>query len=250
MSSLASGIQLSALEAMEWLLDSASLQLVTTRDGWLGTLQTFRSLLRWDSESSNASTGNTVEQVKVTAKGLRVLALFLTAGLTQIHDVASVQAEQARRTFPFTNFSNLIISRDLDASASLRLMTASTADNDKTRHLNAGDRQTAFEDQHGKSLEKALKSAKREGGAIGREASSCLHALKLCRDNYLAVTVYENIMQRLRRKSLRRMRRDAESRVGDEEDISDTTGESEMGVESSEIGKRQELVSGIGYGLA
>lgn len=226
MLSLATSIQLSALEAMEWLVVNAGLQLVSYGKGWLETLQTFSAMLRWDSVcsasldqkdasgasgwsgSTSATLNKTPEGVKVVAKALRVLALFLATGLTQTHDLAAVQVEQARRYFPYTHFSQLMISQESDSSTCLRLMTEITDDN-KSRYLDLGTRQKMFEEKHWQAFKKALENARKEGGTVGREASGCLQALKDCRSNYQVVNMQENLMDRLRGKGIRGLLRDA-----------------------------------------
>jgi len=161
MVSLAAGVQLSSLDAMEWLLENAALQVVSTWDGWVGTLETFEAVLRWNFD-------RTQDAANVAAKALRVLAIFLARGLTQTCDFASVEAEDARRGFPYTNFPQMMVSRSVCLMAEFMEGFGS---------LDVSSRRTIFEKSMPKFKEN-LQRAKNEGGSVGREAAGCMKALE------------------------------------------------------------------------
>jgi len=214
MASLSVGVQLTSLDAMEWLIENAGLQVVKSRGGWMDTLQTFKVMLLWNSGkssgkdtttydawsgSTNTTSGRKPESDNVVAKALRVLSLFLSAGLSQTRDLAPIQAEDARRNFPYTNFQQFMISQDQDSFASVRLIMDSTGGG-SSEYLDVEGRRRLFEESMWKLFKECLEREKKAGGSVGREASSCAKVLEECRTKYQVVNSEENLMEFLRWK--------------------------------------------------
>ena len=201
MTHLSTGIQLSALDVLEWLLITAGPQVVSAPGGWLKTLATFTILLRWNSESMTAHTGmvNAVasgwkantsatagrspEQINLVAKALRLLSVFFLAGLLETLDLAGLQAERARRNFPYTQLDQHMISQHPDPFGYLNLF-GNSRDEESTAYGYASERQKVFEEKYAQVFSAGLDSAKKEGGNVGREASHCAKVLERCRSRY------------------------------------------------------------------
>lgn len=251
---LAASVQMSALEAMEWLLDRAGLQVVSTGEGWAGTLVIFKALMKWESETSDGPerkevtgqrgwtetssvmAGQTAAQVSVVAKALRVLSSFLTVGLTQIRDLAAIQAEHARHSFPYTHFIQLMMSDNLDDRASFFLKNSARILNvGAVEYIDTAQRQHVFESAMWKPLQGYLRRARDEGGSVGREASSCMDAVKECRKTYQVVNMYGNLMSKLRDIGFERLQRQTEDRVAEGASVEDV-----MAVDDQEIGGEEQ----------
>ena len=218
MASLSIGVQLTSLDAMEWLIENAGLQMVRNRGGWIDTLQTFKVMLLWNSGkssgkdtatydswsgSTNATPIRKPESDNVVAKALRVLSLFLSAGLSQTRDLASIQAEDTRRNFPYTNFQQFMISQDQDSFVSVRLIMDSTTGGETSEYLDVEGRRRLFEESMRKLFKECLEREKKAGGSIGREASNCVKALEECRAKYQVINSEENLMETLKMEGIR-----------------------------------------------
>jgi pre-rRNA-processing protein IPI1 len=215
MTHLSTGIQLNTLDVLEWLLSTAGPHVVAAPGGWLKTLATFAILLRWNSDSmtthagkmttrasgwkANASTtaGRSPEQINLVAKALRLLSVFFMAGLLETSDLAGLQAEQARRNFPYAHLDQHMISQHPDPFGYLSLF-GNSQDEEGTAYGFASERQKVFEEKYAQVFSAGLESAKKEGGNVGREASHCANVLEKCRSRYKVVEKRENLMARLK----------------------------------------------------
>ena len=218
MTHLSAGIQLSALDVLDWLLTTAGLQVVSAPGGWLKTLATFIILLRWNSDSvatnagkvsaaasgwkanTSATAGRSPEQINLVAKTLRLLSIFLSVGLLETLDLAALRAERARRNFPYAYLDQYMISQYPDPFGFLNLFGGSR-DEESMAYGSASERQKVFEEKYAHILSAGLESAKKEGGNVGREASHCSKALEMCRSRYRVVEKRENLMAKLRQET-------------------------------------------------
>jgi pre-rRNA-processing protein IPI1 len=211
---LSTGIQLGALDVLEWLLNTAGPQVVSAPGGWLKTLATFTILLRWNSDNmtahagkvtdiasgwksnTSATVGRSPEQINLVAKALRLLSVFLSVGLLETLDVSSLQAERARQNFPYTHFDQYMISQHSDPFGYLNLF-GNSRDEESIAYGYTSERQKVFEEKYAQVFSTGLESAKKEGGNVGREASHCAKALEKCRSRYKVTEKKENLIARL-----------------------------------------------------
>lgn len=214
MTHLSTGIQLSALDVLEWLLRTSGPQVVSAPGGWLKTLDTFTTILRWNSDSMTAhagkvtniasgwkantsvTTGRSPEQINLVAKALHLLSVFFAIGLLETLNLAGLQADRSRRNFPYTHLDQYMISQHPDPFGYLNLF-GNSRDEESIAYGYTSERQKVFEEKYAQVFSAGLESAKKEGGNVGREASHCAKELEKCRSRYKVTEKKENLMARL-----------------------------------------------------
>jgi pre-rRNA-processing protein IPI1 len=106
---LSTDIRMTALDALDWLLEADGEAVVSIAGGWVKTLKIFQNLLSWHGSASNnvqnghwtaAKTKTNLGSNKLLVHQLTTLARFLTAGLTQAEVDPLADAKQAAALFP------------------------------------------------------------------------------------------------------------------------------------------------------
>lgn len=192
---LAAAIRSSTLDVLDWALDAAGRDLVTSSGGWLKMLKTFLVVLNWSSDapqSSNSSTNTTTTtgwtsssrthfnrgtgiKDKVFIHALQTLSSFLHIGLVSTFDEDEQEdygATQAR-LWPLRHAEQHQMSKRPNAFGYLNLFgSSSTHDMEWNQTLeDRADRQTEFHKRFRNAIEKGAKALKLEGGEVGRAAA-------------------------------------------------------------------------------
>lgn len=204
MTNLSTGVRVSAVECLDWLLNVAATESVSAPGGWIKTLQTFLIVLQWQDaedakatgfssiksaaqtqgwkQSTSATAGKTPEQITLLSRSLTVLSTLITAGFRDDHDVSAEELHLARISFPLTHAWNHMRMNNggaNDAFGYLNLF-GRPSDTDDERSLESPEeRRTVFGQRFLTVVEKGVEAMKREGGTIGRAASDAEKSIKI-----------------------------------------------------------------------
>ncbi|CAL5869117.1 uncharacterized protein PFLUO_LOCUS3345 [Penicillium psychrofluorescens] len=187
MTHLAADIRVSAVEVLSWMVDAAGEQVVSSAGGWIKTLNCFFSVLGWHTEesarwsSSRASFGKSGSQGRPMVKVLGALAEFLNAGVGQPttagDDPLDSDDESADWPFPLCQTSQHMVSQSSAAYAYLNLF-GQPRDEEGEMYETREDRYRVFTSRFLPAIERGLKSAREEGGELGRASSAVSKVVK------------------------------------------------------------------------
>jgi pre-rRNA-processing protein IPI1 len=184
---LAPEIRTSSLDVLEWLLQTAGQDVVSCAGGWLKTLQCFLTLLGWHSSStSTMQTAKGVENwsseravsfgkpasaaSRLLIKQLNVLAMFFRAAFSD-HVSSSAAAAANASCFPLCSTQHQVLYARSNPFRGLDLFGA-PKDAENAMYDDAEARKRAFDDAAVRAVARGVQSAKKEGGEIGRAAST------------------------------------------------------------------------------
>ncbi|KAJ5595583.1 Pre-rRNA-processing protein ipi1 [Penicillium hispanicum] len=187
MTHLAADIRVSAVEILSWMVETAGEYVVACAGGWIKTLNCFLSVLGWHTEesarwsSNRASFGKSGSKGRPMVKVLGALAEFLEVGigepgasrdhLPEPDDVASI------RPFPLCATSQHMISDSSAPYAYLNLF-GQPRDEEGEMYETREDRYRVFSARFLPAIERGIKSAREEGGELGRASSGVSKVLK------------------------------------------------------------------------
>ena len=175
MSSLYAGIRAFSMEFLNWLIDVASDEIVSSTAGWVKTLYCFQSLLGWQysAESQNGwsahkSPGQGLDVDTKTRKAqMTVLIKFLKAGLG--YDGGNVSDEAT--FFPLHDSNQHSGPSKSNTFNYLKLFGMPHIDQSQ-RAEDIDDRQRIFATRYASAFTQGLQSTVKEGGEIGRTAAT------------------------------------------------------------------------------
>ncbi|KAJ5542769.1 hypothetical protein N7535_005193 [Penicillium sp. DV-2018c] len=188
MTHLAADIRVSAVEILSWMVEAAGEATVSCAGGWVKTLNCFLSVLGWHTEESSkwsatrASFGKPGSQGKPMVKTLAALALFLDAGIGKpasggIDGEMSDGDESPDWSFPLCQTAQHMIADSSTPFAYLNLF-GKPRDEDGELYETREDRYRVFTSRFHPAVERGLKSAREEGGELGRASSGVTKVLK------------------------------------------------------------------------
>lgn len=187
MTHLAADIRVSAVEILSWMVEAAGEQVVSCPGGWIKTLNCFLSVLGWHTEESSkwssnrASFGKSGSQGRPMVKVLGVLAEFLDAGIGQ-HDAGDDESPEddgfsSIWPFPLSCTGQHMISDSSAPYAYLNLF-GQPRDEEGEMYETREDRFRVFSNRFMPVIERGVKSAREEGGEMGRASSGVSKVLK------------------------------------------------------------------------
>lgn len=177
MTHLATDIRVTAIDALEWLLQVGSDEVVSCSGGWLKTLNCFMSLLGWQTaevsgkwSATRLTTGKRAEEAKLLVKQLTVLGMFLAAGFKDSRDDKKTASNGVPSQFPLSGTEGCQLYARSNPFRNLNLFGA-PKDAESTMYDDAEARKRAFDEQALASVTKGVSVAKMEGGEVGRAAA-------------------------------------------------------------------------------
>ena len=187
MTHLAADIRVSAVEVLSWMVEAAGEQVVSCAGAWIKTLNCFLSVLGWHTEesarwsSNRASFGKSGSQGRPMVKVLGALAEFLEAGIGQPRDTVDDSPEQDVGSsvwpFPLCQTAHHMVSDSSAPYAYLNLF-GQPRDEEGEMYETREDRYRVFTARFLPAIERGLKSAREEGGELGRASSGVAKVLK------------------------------------------------------------------------
>lgn len=187
MTHLAADVRVSAVEILSWMVEAAGEQVVSCAGGWIKTLNCFLSVLGWHTEessrwsSSRASFGKSGSQGRPMVKVLRALAGFLEAGIgppgAVNGDLSESDEWSSSWPFPLCQTAQHMITESSAPYACLNLF-GRPRDEEGEMYETREDRYRVFSTRFLQAMERGLKSAREEGGELGRASSGVSKALK------------------------------------------------------------------------
>ncbi|KAJ5092636.1 Pre-rRNA-processing protein ipi1 [Penicillium alfredii] len=188
MTHLAADIRMSAVEVLSWMVETAGESVVTCAGGWIKTLNCFLSVLGWHTEESarwsshRASFGKSGSQGRPMVKVLAALALFLDAGVGQpvlyeSENLSDTEDGAASWPFPLCQTAHHMVTESAAPYAYLNLF-GQPRDEEGEMYETREDRYRVFETRFLPAVERGLKSAREEGGELGRASSGVTKVLK------------------------------------------------------------------------
>lgn len=187
MTHLAADIRVSAVEILSWMVQAAGEQVVACAGGWIKTLNCFLSVLGWHTEessrwsSSRASFGKSGSQGRPMVKVLGALAEFLAAGIgpprTSDDDTSTDGEYNSLWPFPLCQTSHHMITESSAPYAYLNLF-GQPRDEEGEMYETREDRYRVFSSRFLPAIERGIKSAREEGGELGRASSGVSKVLK------------------------------------------------------------------------
>lgn len=191
MAHLSNDIRISALDVLDWLLETDSEAAVSAAGGWVKTLRTFQNLLSWHDASSKSAMGTngkwstskpatSLGSNKLLVHQLSSLANLLTAGLTK-PDLEAQRAAAARRAaemFPLWHVDAHMLPKKSNPFGYLNLFGA-PRDAESEMYEDPDGRAEVFTNLLYDAFCKGVKDAKKEGGEVGRAAALVEKSLRL-----------------------------------------------------------------------
>lgn len=187
MTHLAADIRVSAVEILSWMVEAAGEQVVSCAGGWIKTLNCFLSVLGWHTEESSkwsstrASFGKSGSQGRPMVKVLGALAEFLDAGIGQ-HDASddeSPEDDGSSSTWPFPlSCTGQHMISDSSAPYAYLNLFGQPRDAEGEMYETREDRYRVFSNRFMPAIERGVKSAREEGGEMGRASSGVSKVLK------------------------------------------------------------------------
>ena len=190
MAHLSTDIRLSALDVLDWLLETNGEAAISCAGGWVKTLRTFKTLLSWNSEStvraagnwsSTKSTSNNLGSSKLLVRQLTTLSHVLAVGLRRPSLELEYQraARRAAQLFPLCQTDAHLLPKKSNPFGYLNLFGA-VRDIESEMYETAEDRVEIFcELGLEGAFRKGVDEAKKEGGEVGRAAALVANALKM-----------------------------------------------------------------------
>lgn len=190
MTHLADDIRRDTLAVLEWLLEVAGREAVSCPGGWMKTLSSFSSMLGWNPavsaamsskgwtsapKSAVARRGAPQSQSQSQARQMQVLARFLEVGLGSEKKGAGLNGDDGNA------YWNAIycLPRTPGPFAYLNLF-GTPRDEDGDMYPDMQSRRTIFDAKWRQAFVDGVNTAKREGGAVGRAASTLDQILQSC----------------------------------------------------------------------
>jgi pre-rRNA-processing protein IPI1 len=185
MTHLAADIRVSAVEILSWMVEAAGEQVVSSAGGWVKTMNCFLSVLGWHTEESSrwssnrASFGKSGSQGKPMVKVLGALAEFLDAGIGPPggSSDSSDQDWQTYWPFPLCQTAHHMLTESSAPYAYLNLF-GQPRDEEGEMYETREDRYRVFSSRFLPAIDRGLKSAREEGGELGRASSGVSKVLK------------------------------------------------------------------------
>ncbi|KAF2237810.1 pre-rRNA-processing protein-like protein ipi1 [Viridothelium virens] len=186
MTHLSNDVRLTALDAFEWLLETAGKEVVGIAGVWVKTLKCFLGLLGWQkNQDDNAenSKWSIIKQArarlagadKIFVKQLLALTLFLDAGIgQQEQELSKLQPS----TFPLWHTQFHMLPHRPNPYGYLNLAGAAR-DEESEAYEDRLDRQRVFKKLALAQVEDGLEQARKEGGEVGRAAAALRRAVNL-----------------------------------------------------------------------
>ncbi|EME49221.1 hypothetical protein DOTSEDRAFT_68098 [Dothistroma septosporum NZE10] len=191
MNHLSTDIRTTALDVLDWLLDSSGEGLVSIAGGWTKTLRTLQRQLGWDIDqskpattsngtwSATRSTNNNLGSEKLLVHQLTSLSYLLTAGLKKAQLEPRAAAQRAAALFPLWQSDSHMISKRHNPFGYLNLFGA-PRDVENEVYDDASERSEVFRDLGMRaSFAEGVKEVKKVGGEVGRAAAAVDKALRL-----------------------------------------------------------------------
>ncbi|KAF2172345.1 hypothetical protein M409DRAFT_17580 [Zasmidium cellare ATCC 36951] len=187
---LSTDIRLTALDVLDWLLETNGHAVMSVAGSWIKTLQTFQNLLSWqnvptatptptDGNWSSAKSTSNLGSSKLLVHQLNSLSHFLSTGLTKSPPDPSAQQRQAAACFPLHQTSAHLLLTKSNSFAHLNLFGA-PRDVESEVYEDAEERVNIFVDMKMDSaFRHGVSEVKRAGGEVGRAAAMVDKALKL-----------------------------------------------------------------------
>ncbi|KAL9092817.1 MAG: hypothetical protein Q9165_004235 [Trypethelium subeluteriae] len=184
MTHLSNDVRLTALDAFEWLLETAGKEVVSLAGVWVKTLRCFLGLLGWqkiqEGNGENAK-WSTIKQAraklagadKIFVKQLLALTSFLDAGIGQQEQRLS---KPHSSSFPLwhTQFHTL---PDRPNPYGYLNLSGAARDEESEAYEDRLDRQRVFKKLVLAQIEDGLEQVRKEGGEVGRAAAALRRAV-------------------------------------------------------------------------
>ncbi|KAI9887473.1 MAG: hypothetical protein M1823_000731 [Watsoniomyces obsoletus] len=196
MTSLAPEIRADGIEILSWLLDTAGIDLVASRDGWTKVLRCFVAVFGWDkgpmdhhsrrfgnSSSLTSSSGMMMRlsrDSKSLARPLQVFGQFLQCGIGPSSRSESMVSDEC--TFPFWHTEQHHLPRRADCYAYLNLFGQAHEEEDGSICEDRGDRCRVLQ-RIEPQVRYGLAECRLQGGEVGRAAGTVLKILNDHLDN-------------------------------------------------------------------
>lgn len=186
MTHLAADIRVPAVEILSWMVEAAGENVVSSAGGWVKTMNCFLSVLGWHTEESSrwssnrASFGKSGSQGKPMVKVLGALAEFLDAGIGPPGSSggdSSDHGEQSSWPFPLHQTGHHMMTESSAPYAYLNLF-GQPRDEEGEMYETREDRYRVFSTRFLTAIDRGLKSAREEGGELGRASSGVSKVLK------------------------------------------------------------------------
>ena len=186
---LSNDIRLTALDVLDWLIQTNGEAVVSQAGGWVKTLHTFQNLLSWQGTTSSGTIQNgnwsatktktNLGSNKLLVHQLSTLALFLTAGLSRMPPDLKSEARRTAALFPLWEVDSHLLPKRSNPYGYLNLFGA-PRDVESEVYDEAEERMNVFVELNllG-AFQFGVQEAKREGGEVGRAASAVVKALNL-----------------------------------------------------------------------
>ncbi|KAL2149932.1 hypothetical protein VTH82DRAFT_7608 [Thermothelomyces myriococcoides] len=179
MTHLSNDIRGDTLNVLEWLLEIAGDEAVSCPGGWLKTLNSFSSMLGWNPNvgsaltskgwtSSSRATLGTKKGPEIQARQIQVLAKFLQVGF---------KPEAPEPYNPMAYWDNIYRLPDTPNPFAYLNLFGTPRDEDSEMYPDRVSRQRIFDTKWRAAISTGMESAKKEGGAVGRAASTLDKAL-------------------------------------------------------------------------
>ncbi|KAJ6113244.1 Pre-rRNA-processing protein ipi1 [Penicillium sp. IBT 18751x] len=185
MTHLAADIRVSAVEILSWMVEAAGENVVASAGGWVKTMNCFLSVLGWHTEESSrwssnrASFGKSGSKGKPMIKVLGALAEFLDAGIGPPSGSSDSSDPELSSTwaFPLCQTAHHMSTESTAPYAYLNLF-GQPRDEEGEMYETREDRYRVFQNRFLSALDRGLKSAREEGGELGRASSGVNKVLK------------------------------------------------------------------------
>ena len=180
MTHLAAEIRLDTLDILEWLLQIAPEETVTSPGGWVKTLKAFGTMMGWvgakgDGKWTSASKASFGKGGKARPRMMLVLAQFLRAGLQE--DEMEATPGLRGSAFPLWDAGRNMLPTRANAYAHLNLF-GSNRDEEGEMYIDREDRQRVYQKRFRVDVEEGVGNARKEGGEAGRAAAVLAKVLK------------------------------------------------------------------------
>lgn len=195
MTHLSVRIRLTGLDMLEFLLNTAGQEVVTSPGGWMKTLKAMLGLLGWSQEQNqpkgaggwrSTGAGNSVakseDETKVAARQLQIFSLLLEVALLEPRGQDQPNGTVHRNDFPLWNVRQSLIPKQANPYGHLNLF-GSLRDEDSEQYEDRPDRIRLYEKYAAAGVRKGIDRLKREGGGIGRAAMGVERVVDMLRDD-------------------------------------------------------------------
>jgi len=174
MTHISTDISNDSLSVLEWLLDVSRYEVVSCPGGWVKTLNSFCALMGWTvSTTTGWSTapkaGLKAKDAQSRARQLAILTRFVEAGL---------EPGAAHELDPHAYWASIYRPPRTPHAFSYLNLFGTRRDEEAEMYNDRESRQRVFHRRFEASFAKGLEQTKKEGGMIGRSASSLDKAVK------------------------------------------------------------------------